>query len=109
MGSAPPAPTCLCCGAKRLNRNNATGLCQRCRQGRSCSICRAAVALGNPCPPCAATCRRIAAAHTTDFSCRPPAGQLAARLAYYESRARAGLDLFPAPDPLPGGVTGVRP
>jgi hypothetical protein len=101
MGSVQPAPSCRGCGTAGLRRTNKSGPCGRCRPKATCGICRFACGRGNPCPDCVAVGENIAAVHRTDFDCRPPSGQLSARLAYYESRARAGLDLFPAPDPLP--------
>jgi hypothetical protein len=54
-----------------------------------------------PCPECAALCHAIALAHAGDALSRPPAAELAARIAHYQARAAAGLDLFAAPEPLP--------
>jgi hypothetical protein len=101
MGPGQPAPTCRFCGVKHLRRNNATGVCRRCREGHACSICRSSVGRGNPCPACVALCHGIALAHAGDGLSRPPAAELAARIAHYQARAAAGLDLFAAPEPLP--------
>jgi hypothetical protein len=100
MSSAQAAPTCRVCGVKPLRRNNATGLCRRCREGRACSICRSSVGRGNPCPECVALCHAITLAHSGDALSRPPAAELAARIVHYQARAAAGLDLFAGPEPL---------
>jgi hypothetical protein len=84
-----------------VRRTNKSGLCKCCRPRATCSICRSSVGRGNPCPECAALCNAVALAHAGDAWCRPPAGELAARIAHYQARAAAGLDLFAAPDPMP--------
>jgi hypothetical protein len=101
MSSVQPSPTCRECHTARVRRTNKTGLCGRCRPRATCSICHTAGGRGNPCTDCVAVCENITRAHRDDFACRPPAGQLPALLAHYQARAAAGLDLFPAPAPLP--------